>query len=342
MQVLPEGDNRVTSKGNKILISIVVPAYNAESTLHRCLDSVLSQSYDYFEIIIINDGSIDSTADIAKSYVSSDDRVKYMNQFNQGVSAARNKGIKASTGRYVLFLDSDDYLSPETLRNVVDFIGKDNYDVVFFPMNITKRNTTTRLLPSLKDCGSLDSDISQLIDSKQLLSPCGKVYRLKTILDTRSVFDSEYSLGEDMLFNFNFFTLKTKYGAVNSGGYCYDVTSDGSLTKTFDRTIINVYNSLYQASIKFNEAELKNSIVAQKKFHLQYLRNVYYGVGMMGWGEITKEQLDSIRQLTIKKDGVMVYGLESLFYSIPLIFNSQFLLSAFSKARLLLKKLAGR
>lgn len=106
------------------MISIIIPVYNVEKYLEDCLNSVLNQSNQNFEIVCINDGSTDRSLDVLKNYTSKDIRIKVVSQENKGLSAARNRGIKEAIGDYIFFLDSDDWLEPNTLqilqRNITD------------------------------------------------------------------------------------------------------------------------------------------------------------------------------------------------------------------------------
>ena len=97
-------------------ISIVIPVYNAEKTLIRCLDSIQQQTYKDFEAILINDGSSDSSAEICQRYCEADKRFKLINQENSGPSKARNQGIDAAISKYLAFVDSDDYIEPNMLE----------------------------------------------------------------------------------------------------------------------------------------------------------------------------------------------------------------------------------
>ncbi|MDD2650679.1 MAG: glycosyltransferase family 2 protein [Candidatus Cloacimonadales bacterium] len=106
------------------LISVIIPAYNAEKLLADSLNSVVNQTYKNFEVIIVNDGSVDKTADICDSFASKDTRIKYTYQDNAGVSMARNKGMEMSSGKYICFLDADDYYSPTYLEKMYLAINK--------------------------------------------------------------------------------------------------------------------------------------------------------------------------------------------------------------------------
>src|SRR5690606_39722826 len=97
-------------------VSIIVPIFNVEKYLKRCIDSLINQSYKKIEIILINDGSEDNSATICKQYAATYQQIVYIEQENQGLSGARNTGIKNSTGEYILFVDSDDYIELDAVE----------------------------------------------------------------------------------------------------------------------------------------------------------------------------------------------------------------------------------
>lgn len=114
------------------LFSIIIPVYKVEEYIHRCLDSVLSQSYENFECIIIDDGSPDNCGIICDEYAKKDERIYVIHQENGGLSSARNAGIERSVGEYLLFVDSDDWIEPETLEVLFKEISKSKPDVIVF------------------------------------------------------------------------------------------------------------------------------------------------------------------------------------------------------------------
>lgn len=103
-------------------ISVIVPVYNAEKTLRRCVDSILAQTFEDFELILINDGSKDQSGDICDEYAAKDSRVKTIHKTNGGVSSARNAGLRIAQGEYIAFIDSDDYIDNDYL------LGFKHYD----------------------------------------------------------------------------------------------------------------------------------------------------------------------------------------------------------------------
>ena len=116
-------------KKNEI-VSIIVPAYNAERTINRCIDSILKQSYGNLEIIIINDGSKDSTEEKCMKYIKNK-KIKYIRIKNSGVSNARNIGIENSTGTYIMFVDSDDIILPYVVERAIKLALEHNADIVY-------------------------------------------------------------------------------------------------------------------------------------------------------------------------------------------------------------------
>ena len=113
-------------------ISVIIPVYNVEKYLPRCLDSLLAQTFTDFEAICVNDGSPDGSQAILDEYAQKDSRIKIINQENQGLSMARNNGMQNVTGEYIYFLDSDDCIHPQTLEIAYYFITKHNADMVCF------------------------------------------------------------------------------------------------------------------------------------------------------------------------------------------------------------------
>ena len=115
-----------------IKISVIIPVYNTAKYLKECLDSVLNQSFDDFEVICVNDGSTDNSLEILESH--DDDKIVIINQEHKGASAARNIAIKKSQGEYILFIDSDDYIALDTLNEVYELANSKSLDLLFFKL----------------------------------------------------------------------------------------------------------------------------------------------------------------------------------------------------------------
>lgn len=121
---------------NNELISVVVPVYKVEAYLHRCVDSILAQTYKHLEVILVDDGSPDSCGEICDSYLEKDSRIKVIHQKNGGLSAARNAGLEIASGQYILFIDSDDWIKPELCENVLKEAVLHDADIVVFGYSI--------------------------------------------------------------------------------------------------------------------------------------------------------------------------------------------------------------
>ena len=116
----------MNKKDNKI--SVIIPVYNVEKYLRRCLESVINNTYTNLEIICINDGSSDNSLKILNEYAARDSRVVVFSKSNGGLSSARNKGIKKSTGEYITFIDSDDWVHPQFFEILIQSLQNDNTD----------------------------------------------------------------------------------------------------------------------------------------------------------------------------------------------------------------------
>ena len=137
------------------LISVVIPVYNVEKYLRRCLDSVLNQTYQDWEAICVNDGSLDNSEKILSEYAKLDSRFKIINKQNGGLSDARNTGLKNAKGKYVIFLDSDDFIHPQTLEITYELAEKKNADMVLFDFDVDFHKATLKKMKNGIDVSAL-------------------------------------------------------------------------------------------------------------------------------------------------------------------------------------------
>lgn len=183
-------------------ISIIIPAYNCEGTIEKCILSVINQSFPDWELILINDGSTDSTREICKRYA---DFVKifFYSQQNAGVSSARNFGIKKATGEYLLFVDSDDYLLENALSIIYDSMKEK--DICFYNYQIVKSNKKRSIhyisSPKILDISDFKEVFPEMYLSGYINPPWSKCYKRSIITEK---FEEGLSIGEDLLFNLNY------------------------------------------------------------------------------------------------------------------------------------------
>ena len=128
-------------------ISIIIPIYNTEKYLSMCIDSIVidNENYNDCEIILVNDGSTDESENVCKLYANKYKNIVYLKKKNGGLSDARNFGIKNSHGKYILFIDSDDFIEKNSLKRIMEYVNKKDYDVVFLKAFKYKENILEEL-----------------------------------------------------------------------------------------------------------------------------------------------------------------------------------------------------
>ncbi len=246
-------------------LSIIIPIYNAEKYLSKCLDSIILKNSLDVEYILIDDGSKDNSSDIYKNY-SSYDNVKIIKNSNHGVSYTRNMGIKKANGKFIMFVDSDDYVIDDWFNGIKDFLTEEN-DVVLFSKNFTNNQYTKAQLQ--KAClGFTNSELKNCY----IMPPWSKIYRRKFLLDNNIYFNTRLINGEDMLFNFRVLSLSKNIKTVDYSYYYYQKNMFSS-TNTFNSKIIG-------SDIEFHR-ELKtyikkiNNIEFENYYKLTLLRGIY-------------------------------------------------------------------
>lgn len=185
------------------MISVILPVYNVEKYLHKCISSILNQYYDDFELIIVNDGSTDGSLTIIELFANND-KVRIYDQVNGGVSSARNLGIAKSTGKYCCFIDSDDYLEPDYLTKMVDAIESNNVDIACCGVYVGEKldgSYTTKVEPETNLKLSKEDAILMLFSRKTFYGwPWNKIYKLDIIKNNNIQYDTKLKYCEDEVF----------------------------------------------------------------------------------------------------------------------------------------------
>lgn len=203
------------------LVSIIVPVYNAENFLKNCLDSIGNQTYKALEVILIDDGSKDTSADICDEYARLDKRIKVFHIKNGGVSNARNVGIEKATGDYVCFIDSDDVVDKEYIRKLVlPYTQRTiQLSVCGILEEIVWKNIKRVRMPKASLTGSFYSDYYALIEFLRV--PFSKLYVLNIIKDNKIQFPKNISYAEDQVFNFQYYYYVKEYSFIDEALYTY-------------------------------------------------------------------------------------------------------------------------
>ncbi|GEM_PF-1766222 len=242
------------------MVSVILPAYNAEKYIERCVKSVLSQSCPLFELIIVNDGSTDQTVNICKKLCEPYNNCFILEQNNSGVSAARNRGLSQAKGEWIVFLDSDDYLEPDYVETVEKYSTGYNVDFLLFNFTTIGReqkiqsgqeyvyNANKLLIDGLMRSNT------EVFRNTSLNSPWAKAYRLEMIRGAHLHFDDKITMGEDILFNLSYYLLVKKFVYVDRSMYNYQF-SKGSLARKFNINLIEVDRAFHERMLKILEKQ---------------------------------------------------------------------------------------
>lgn len=245
------------------MITVIIPVYNTERYLKRCIESVLRSAYQDFEIILINDGSIDQSREICEQYCDSDNRIRLLNQRNTGASTARNRGIDESQGEWLVFVDSDDMVSEHFLGTVAQERFKDLDLLIFDCEKIVrgrKAKTSGKPDPETRMFFFTEEDAPALIEKMltgrllqksrcvNLRSPGAKAYK-KRVIDQYGIrFPVNIFIGEDQIFNLEYL-IRVKAGAYIGQMAYLTEWRPGSVTHSFQPNFIGNYY-LFQKTLK--------------------------------------------------------------------------------------------
>lgn len=222
-----------------IKVSIIVPIFNAELYLNKCLDSIVKQTYKDIEIILVNDGSTDNSGEICDKYASKDKRIIVFHKENGGVSSARNIGLNVSTGDYIMFIDSDDWVESNMVNTLVKIQEVSNYDVIMFGSYIenTKHDKTKRVKfkkESFNSKNEIMKFLPSFIKDEKITTLWNKIYKSSVIKKNNVKFNEELSIAEDALFNYKVFTEINSFHITEECLYHYMIRDVESLTKKYN------------------------------------------------------------------------------------------------------------
>ena len=239
-------------------ISVVIPVYNAEKYVEKCINSILNGSYENFEIILINDGSTDNSLEVLNKF-SKNKKIKIYTQDNHGAAYSRNFGLKKAKGNYVTFIDSDDYVENDYLERYISAFDE-NTDIVLG--GYTKETPSKKQANTPKFC---------VWDVFRFSATCGKMYR-KNFLDKYSIKFGNTEFLEDVIFNVTCLFNNARYQYIDYAGYNY-VYNSNSISNSYGRhpaQITNIFKSLQYIDDLAHELNYNNS-----KYLINYYMNTY-------------------------------------------------------------------
>jgi len=311
--------------------SIIVPVYNSELTIRRCLESLQNQSFSDFEAILINDGSQDNSGDICKALAESDTRFKYVEQENRGVSAARNVGIQSAEGDFIVFLDSDDSYESEYLQSFYEVIQSnpncDNYWCGY--RSVSENSGECDILLWCNESVDIVSEKrSRIMDfqRKELFAPLwNKVFRREIVEEYHLRMDEAVSLGEDLLFNYAYLdACREQICIINQPLYCYTKSENGSLNTRYRENLKELYETLDESSLPYlvkwgvSDNQLSSFYQGVLWHYVHVLHNTYRLENRMSSAEKLKYNLsvmsDARFQISLKKAGKCLHPLYRFAY----------------------------
>ena len=251
-------------------ISIIVPVYKVEKYLHRCIDSILSQSFTDFELILVDDGSPDNCGKICDEYAQKDSRIRVFHKPNGGVSSARNLGLNNARGEWIAFVDSDDYIEVDYLEELISYETINNSEIIAISNKLDEKNKSITL--SRDKFGLLFS----LYKFDKFCPPWGKLFKKNIIFNHKLRFNIKIRLGEDMMFVLSYLLNTEKITLVSSNKYNYEIGRPDSLTKvlnSYDTELAGYHEIVRIVDLIIENLDLDNQAIYElertKKFYIE-------------------------------------------------------------------------
>lgn len=249
--------------GKSPIVSIVVPVYNAEEYLRRLLESIKKQIFQDYELILVDDGSSDKSAEILEEYHSKDPRIHVMHQKNSGAAAARNRGIEEANGKYITFLDADDEIEPDMLREMVASAKKNQSELVVCGIYLDVVDQKGQAVSS-----SLMAEPAQIVTGNQeirkyviktmntsiMYSPCNKLYIASIVKNHSIQMRTDISIGEDLVFNLQYLKYVHTLSMIPNGYYHYYQRAAGqNLMAQFRQNKADIMEEWFRSLYTFSE-----------------------------------------------------------------------------------------
>lgn len=309
-------------------ISIIVPVYKVEEYLPRCIDSILDQTFTDFELILIDDGSPDNCGAICDEYAKKDRRIVVIHKDNAGVSSARNDGLEISKGEYILFCDSDDFVSKEWCKIMYEIISQSNIDLGicgYSYCDINGNIANSKIVFNNNNLFVEKKNFFSLYMNNLINMPWNKIYRKKIITESRIFFDESIDYNEDLLFVLHYIQCcKGDFAVVNEALNYYRTGIDGSLTKKYVENFWNIKKKVFceikktidYCNIDFNKVKYDYYSKWNWSIVMAISNNYKSGLSKKQIKKLNKEILESDECKIAFKNGGFYY--ESKFYQMIL------------------------
>lgn len=237
-------------------ISVIIPVYNVEKYLAECILSLINQTFANCEFIFVNDGSTDNSKLIIESFLEKDDRIILLNQENKGVSVARNEGIAIAKGKYIAFVDSDDWVEKDMYQKLIESIELHQADIVLcnmFGYVDGKKYVSGYDFPKDKVLGLdfIQNNLwRHLIEKDDLYSSCNKLFKSSIIKENKVCFPPGNALSEDNVFNLRYFNKVRQFLYIDYTGYHYREVLGSAMRSLLQKNYFENVLKLYQVDFK--------------------------------------------------------------------------------------------
>lgn len=302
---------------NDLLISVVIPLYNVEKYIEKCINSVLNQTYPHFELLIVNDGSTDDSVKVIEKF--NDPRIRIIHKKNGGQSDARNLGIKESKGDCIYFMDSDDWIEPNLLQVSVNCLEKQNADFIIFGYCLDREdlagNVLSQKLINHREV-TFDKHTNNFVFEKNTLNLLGyvwnKLYKREFIINNSLNFEIDAAYIEDILFNIKACLCTTKIIFIEQELYHYIDRPSFSQVKSYHHNALILNKKRFFELNKFLENWSVNSTYNNNVISESYISSIRYCINNLYYknsnlkdqqikAEIRKILEDELTQKHIKK-----------------------------------------
>lgn len=301
-----------------VVFSIIVPVYNVKQYLSQCVDSILQQSYTNFELLLIDDGSSDDSGKICDEYALKDNRIRVFHKQNGGVSSARNIGLDNAQGKWVVFVDSDDWVDEKMLETLFEYEQEYQTDLLFY--GFQKEMLTGcfdnlnlfRKISGRYEGTDLVISACHLLETNDLLGwTCNKLFKNSIIQDLGIRFNKEFSVQEDLIFTLEYIKYVTNLAIYAYAPYHYRMVQDSLVNRMYPYSLHKKrINLLFQQRISLVD-HIENAENAEK--YRRFVTGVYlwnllafYGKSLGGY---EKDDISFIRAM-IKKYALTIRNLK--------------------------------
>lgn len=258
-------------------VSIIVPAYNTEKYIKKCLTSLINQTYKNIEIIVVNDGSTDNTKEIVENFAHNDDRIKLFNIKNGGLSNARNFGLKNSSSEYIIFIDSDDYISPKYVELMLNYALENNLDLVCcdfqrMPEDKTQKKYSCKNV-KIKKYNKFDYLKEVFTCNKLTLGlATTKLYKKELMGE----FDTKLFHGEDIIYNYYYIQNINNAGFLPLKLYTYVTRKSSMVNSNFSKRRFNLMYKLIEIANELHQSKPELEKYIRTWLYFSCLESFYF------------------------------------------------------------------